>query len=517
MIKKIEKKLNKISENYHNKLLLKKIKYIDIKNSDYLYVFNPVNSKFTRKLYFLIAYELSKNGFPSIFLRKDDSFGSNFPELKIDDTKISNSCVFDKRFTLKTNTDNNLNYEWEIDLDNKTIKVDGVDGIDFYPLISNTLRTIQKCYNISLETKEDHIVLDKLVCTSDLIIKYFFLLKKFANKHNKKIRFVTYEVGYVPNGVFRVLCDLYSENRDMECIELRRGYKSYFGKHDPKESFILCTNLTKNHIETGLLISEREWRLKDSTRVQSENIKVSISNAIKKKIYDNAPVSQNSAVKKIRKYKDQGKNIFVLFSHVFYDTPGDDSSASFENMCDWIFQTVDNFKGKDDLLLLKPHPAELIMDQPQKKPNETLAILLEKINLPKNVLLLDTHQFSINDLANYISCGLIWRSSVAMELVFLGIPCIIAGDPIYRTLKLNYAKNKKHYFQMIENSTSLKITEKQQNDVATYLHMLENKHVYIESIKYNKIKKFHWNGKVLRKYLKYGDEGVKKIANQMLE
>jgi len=185
-------------------------------------------------------------------------------------------------------------------------------------------------------------------------------------------------------------------------------------------------------------------------------------------------------------------------------------------MCEWIIETIKYFRGKEDLLLLKPHPAEFLTEQPKRTPNETLASFLRDTELPENILLLDIHQFSIKDLNPFISCGLIWRSSVAMELTFLEMPCIIAGNPIYRVLDLNYAKNKEHYFNMIEQSQLIKVTEEQQLAVGTYLYMLVNQHVHIECISYSDVRKFHWNIKALRKYLKYGDEKVKSVVENML-
>ena len=144
-------------------------------------------------------------------------------------------------------------------------------------------------------------------------------------------------------------------------------------------------------------------------------------------------------------------------------------------MCEWIIETIKYFRGKEDLLLLKPHPAEFLTEQPKRTPNETLASFLRDTELPENILLLDIHQFSIKDLSPFISCGLIWRSSVAMELTFLEMPCIIAGNPIYRILDLSYAKNQEHYFNMIEQSHLTTVAEEQQLDIGTYLSMLDNK------------------------------------------
>ncbi len=67
MIRKIKKNLNRLAENYYTRLLLKRIKPVDIKDSEYLFIFNQMASKFTAKLYMIVSHELSKVGLASCF------------------------------------------------------------------------------------------------------------------------------------------------------------------------------------------------------------------------------------------------------------------------------------------------------------------------------------------------------------------------------------------------------------------------------------------------------------------
>jgi len=512
-MRKIKKKLSIKADNYYTRVLLKKIRPIDLNNSEYFFIFNQTISKFTGKLYILISYELSKYNIASCLQYKNELWEQYSPRFYIDGYKISNSFISEKRFCIKSIYGKQPYFKWYVDIKNEIIEA---REINFFPYINNTLRTIQKRYNVFFTDNDDRPVYDDLIYTCDLLLKHFFLLKEYSEKHQKKIRFVGFESEYVPNGILKMLCDLLSCNRDVEYIEMGRGYKYYFGQHHPKESFIYCSNLTQTGTETGLAISKQEWAEKDQKKLEFNKLLKPVSNAIEKQSFCKLPSSREKLIKKLENYKSKGNNVFVLFSHVFYDTPVNDKSQSFIGMCEWIMETVKYFYGKKDILLIKPHPAEFLSDQPKRTPNETLASFLGDTELPENILLLDPHHFSVKDLIEFISCGLIWRSSVAMELTFLGIPCIIAGNPVYRVLDLNYAKNKKHYFNMVEQLYSINVTEKQRLDVCKYLYMLENKHVYIESISYSDVRKFHWNIKALRKYLKYGDEKVQSVVEDML-
>jgi hypothetical protein len=186
-------------------------------------------------------------------------------------------------------------------------------------------------------------------------------------------------------------------------------------------------------------------------------------------------------------------------------------------MCEWIAETVKYFKSNENLLLIKTHPGEFIEDQPNRTPTETLASFLKGTELSENIIILERDAFTVKDLSPFISCGLIWRSSVAMELAFLGIRHIIAGSPIYMALDLNYAKNREHYFRMIENSDTIKITDKQKMDVAKYLYLLENQHVHVSCIQYDReLREFYWNKKELKQYLKAGDEKIESVVEDMV-
>jgi len=512
-MRKIKKKLSRLADNYYTRLLLRNIKPIDINDSEYLFIFNQTISKFIGKLYILVSHELSKRGITSCFQYKNDLWEPYSPQFHIDGYEISNSFTSEKRFCIKSLHGQQLFFKWSVDIENKIIEA---EGINFFLYINNTLRTIQKRYSVFFRDEDNRPVYDDLIQTCDLLLKHFLLLKQYSQKHQKRIRFVGFESEYVPNGILKMLCDQLSYNRSIEYIELTRGYKYYFGQHHPNESFIFYSNLTRTGTEAGLAISKQEWAGKDDKKVEFAELLKPVSNALENVTFYKIPSSQEKVIKTIENYKSRGKKVFALFSHVFYDTPVNDESETFTGMCEWIIETVKYLHGKENLLLLKPHPAEFLAEQPQRTPNETLASFLGNTELPENILLLDIHQFSIKDLSPFISCGLIWRSSVAMELTFLGIPCIIAGNPIYRVLDLNYAKNPEHYFNMIEQSQLIKVTEEQQLDVGTYLYMLDNKHVHIECISYSDVRKFHWNIKALRKYLKYGDERIKSVVENIL-
>jgi len=511
---KIRKKINKLEDTHLTRMLLRNIRSVDIQNSKFLVIFHQVKSKFNAKLYILLSHQLAKMGIPSFLKFKNDLVSSYYPRFDVDGEQISESFISRKRFIIEPSDPEKFFFEWNVDTGRERIEA---EGINFFPIIRNTLRTVQRRYNVIFTGDDNSMVCKELIQTCDMVLKYFLLLKSYANTSKKKIRLVGFEADYVPNGVLRMLCERAPESRDMEFIELRRGYMSYFGQHHQRASYVYCSNLTNLKVEVGLSVSKEELKGFNEEGLEVEELINPVSNALTKDMDYVPSDKQREIIKMIVDYKDRGRKVFVLFPHVFYDTPIDDKSNAFNDMCEWIKDTIEYFGERDDLLLIKPHPAEFIKDQPKRTPTETLASFLADIELPKNIFILKRDLFSIKDLSPLMSCGLVWRSSVGMELVFLGLPCIIAGNPPYRALDLSYAESREHYFHMIEHADLLQVTEQQKFEVAKYLYLLEKKHVYVDCIAYDQdLSNFYWQRKALKNYLKNGNKEIESIAKYML-
>ncbi len=507
------KHYKRVDEHLSQKLL-KSVQPVDMDNSDTIVIFNQGHSKYIFKLYALMSTELSKLGISSYFLYRDDLLLRHFPDASVNGFQISNAVTTNKQRLITPVHVNSSFFEWDIDIKNERIEI---QGVNFFPIIRNTLRVLQKRYNVLFTDSNNQPIYEGYVKTCDFMLKYFLLLKEYSKKSNKKIKLVGHESNYMPNGIFKMLCDRFSEDRDIEFVDLQRGYISYFGEHHFRDSYITCASLTNTKKQVAYVVSKAEMDNFYEKDIDFIALSKPVANALNKKVYKTPPASQKVITETIQMYRNEGKNIFCLFAHLFYDTPIDDKSSAFQGMCDWILQTIEHFSNKKDLLLLKPHPVEYVKSEPNKRPNETLSSFLkDKINT-KNIILLEPHQFSIKDLAPFLTCGLIWRSSVAMELTFLGVPSIIAGNPIYRAIPLNYSRSKLHYLQLIDNANELEATQAQQSDVTKYLYLLKKQNIFVNLISYHrKLNKPCWNAKALDDYLKKGNDNVKAIAEKII-
>lgn len=542
--------MHKIGAGYyqlHDDFLLKKllndVEPVELSSSDKLFIFSHRTSAYYLKVYGLIAHALSKKGYPSCFLFRDciidryiptiENFSDNFdfsnilsiknfevghylPKLIIDGKEISNSLIEKiSKIKITDGKERKLNYEWKINLEKNLARA---NNINFFPLIHNTLRTIFKRYNIDFSDKKVVSIFDEMVKSCDRLLKHFLIFKKYAQDKGLKINIAGWEDDYIPNGVFKVLCELFSEERDVEYISIARGYGHYFGSHH-HESNIVASNLTYAGKKSRLVVDNKELEM-TSKKYNLDLVISEIGKILKKSVINGFSVEQQKIVDLIKDYRSSGKNVFVLFTHLFYDTPIEDSSASFKDMCDWVLETIKYFKKKDGILLLKPHPVEIRPDNRHLEPSETLSSFIREknVNLSSNIILLKPRLFRLNEIVSFIDCGLIWRSSVALELPYYNVPSIIAGSPPYKILDFYYAKNKKDYFDKIENVKKLHVSKNLKLNTARYILSLKDKHKHIQCIAYSKkFKRNYLEKKLLERYFKEGDKNINFLVNELLK
>jgi len=515
-ISNLPNRLQKKYLNITNKFSLMKL-VNEIKNSritsDTIYLFSSKESRFYTNIFILLAYELSKQGRQSFLLFKNSVLDKTLLPLEHRGIKVSNSLkVLEKKLLITSDIKFEKEYIKKVSCKNELIEI---DGINFFLLVRSNLRSLYRRYNINWENKRTIQDVKKLVNTCELLLNYFKLLKEYSEATKTKIRIVGVEASYIPNSVFRFLCSLLSDSRDLEYIEIGRGYMQYFGHHF-RDSFLSTVNSTYQKLESRHTITKKEF-----DEFKKHNLSNNIISSLEKALNRMKSVETNekklSILKRVNEYRSQKKPVFVLFAHVFFDTGIDDSSISFPDMCTWIVETIKHFYSKDALLLLKPHPSEIKKNFPNKEPNEKLLNFLEDVPLSSNIVLLDPDLFTLNELREHISVGLIWRSSAALELACFKVPVIIAGRPTYNVLNLTYAESRSHYFEWIDNYKYLSVSEELKLDSLKYIHYFEKyKNNYIECIKYDiKHNIYYWDRKALKNYLRNGNREIQLLVSKI--
>jgi len=124
----------------------------------------------------------------------------------------------------------------------------------------------------------------------------------------------------------------------------------------------------------------------------------------------------------------------VLFTNVTWDSAVQDRHRFFDSMIAWILDTVNQFATRPETqLVIRVHPAEVIL--PYLETRDSVLDHLKRAlpSLPKNVRVVAPD----NDLSSYTlmrlaHCGLVYTSTVGLEMAMQGIPVVVAGETHYR-------------------------------------------------------------------------------------
>lgn len=126
---------------------------------------------------------------------------------------------------------------------------------------------------------------------------------------------------------------------------------------------------------------------------------------------------------------DNSKPVVLLAANMVWDAAALNKEIFFNDMFDWTISTIKYFmENKQWQLIVKPHPAE--SHSKIRKTKQTLLGEIKKADLliTDNILLLESDtKISQYDLYKFCVLGLIYTSTVGIELAMLGKPVIVAG------------------------------------------------------------------------------------------
>jgi len=149
---------------------------------------------------------------------------------------------------------------------------------------------------------------------------------------------------------------------------------------------------------------------------------------------------------------DTSKPIIGMLSNVIWDAQLHYKSNAFSNMLDWVLQTIEYFKRRQDLqLILRIHPAEVRGMIPSRQP------LLQEIVrvfpvLPSNVCIIPSES-NISTYAVMMKCDsvIIYGTKTGVELTAMGIPVIVAGEAWIRNKGFAFsADSAESYFRILD-------------------------------------------------------------------
>jgi hypothetical protein len=126
------------------------------------------------------------------------------------------------------------------------------------------------------------------------------------------------------------------------------------------------------------------------------------------------------------------KDYVCLFTNVNFDTAVIGKHTIFNDMPDWLNAIVEYWSEnvKDIQLVIRVHPAEIVM---RSASQEFMGDYLKRIVKSSNITIIDsTEEKNSYDLISGMKYGLVYSSTIGMEIAYRNKICVVAGKPYYR-------------------------------------------------------------------------------------
>jgi hypothetical protein len=151
---------------------------------------------------------------------------------------------------------------------------------------------------------------------------------------------------------------------------------------------------------------------------------------------------------------DPAKPYVALLTSVVWDAQLHYRANAFPNMLDWLHQTVDYWKTRDDLqLLIRVHPAEVRGAVPSRqRVVDELARAFP--SLPPDVFVIGPeHPASTYALCEGADSVIVFNTKAGAEMAALGVPVIVAGEAWIRNKGFSRdVSSRDDYFALLDEA-----------------------------------------------------------------
>ncbi len=306
-------------------------------------------------------------------------------------------------------------------------------------------------------------------------LKVYFNLELISHKHSwtsveeKEFKFLVYNVMIMCIASLKIVekikPDIIYSNDSfyypfsiLEAIAKKKGipfYNAYGFRRDTYTYAMDASTLSMKNLDSA-------WKTFSQQKLNNEENKF-ISEYVLKRRYG-ADMLLNTAdpfqsVREIRSESvyglvDNKKKTALLATNVTWDAAALGRGIVFENTIDWVMYTIDWFAGSGEWqLIVRTHPAEINQLIPEAR-ERICSIVLKRYHnkLPENIVLIDGDApISIYDLLNIVDLGIVYTSTVGLEMCCNGIPTIVVADAPYREKGFTYdPSNVGEYINQLE-------------------------------------------------------------------
>jgi hypothetical protein len=149
------------------------------------------------------------------------------------------------------------------------------------------------------------------------------------------------------------------------------------------------------------------------------------------------------------------------FTNLNFDTTVIGRNTIFTDMEEWLISLINYWeKNENEIkLVIRVHPAEVKMVTGTR---EFIGEKLKSRIRTNNILLIDSdEQANAYDLIEGMEYGLIYSSTIGLEIAYSGKACLVAGKPFYRNKPFVLTPDtKEKYFELLDQMNNGKVTFK---------------------------------------------------------
>ena len=181
---------------------------------------------------------------------------------------------------------------------------------------------------------------------------------------------------------------------------------------------------------------------------------------------------QGDAIEKAENsVKTDSRKTIGAFTNLMWDGSLETEDNLFSSPFTWIKETVNKVRDIEDVkLIIKTHPAESF-----RKTNEKVTDWIDENieNLPENVRILEPDtNVSPYEMMRDIDQGIVWNSTIGMEMAYNAVPVTVVGDTHYKGFNFTQdPKTKSEYFDSLRDEAS-DMNEEQIERARKYCHFL---------------------------------------------
>lgn len=360
--------------------------------------------------------EFSKKGYQCVSL-----------SLEANITPMSGVTSFDKYIgSLGFNcSDGNIVLDWTIDWGEKIVEC---AGVNYYQGIYEHLSIRFRRFDIDIDEPGIDSLFLLTLKQCDRALRLCHQIESDPDLKDLPIVFLGTSSHRAPGSIFRDFA-LRKENRNISYSNYNIGYDKYYkGQSTRFSRTITVFDMTAQpERRAGFLadtIKFDQW-ITDAENIRLANDKV--QHLINMQRGANSLEVNYESFNRINIARKQGKKIICCFGKLLFDlaVPYDGGPAH-KDMVDWIRHTVECLSRCEDILLLiKPHPVELVAESALDI-QQYFRDVLPKV-LPENTVFLGHDEFNTSELAPLLDLAILYNGTSSLELTTLGVPVMMTS------------------------------------------------------------------------------------------